>query len=301
MILKQQMDAINRRMEKLEGRKRASRTLSEPGGLRDHANHPLVRSTGPRDHITTPGGQQTGRTRRIKRSVQSRYEALVKAGLLRIKPEDLRERSIKEIVSDRLASGHKLTTIQGVATRNVSPQPGPSHSRDETGTINRKVREVSPKQEESPPPSSRTVREVITAPSAQVERETTPVEVFIVTPDHSPVPAPTATSRLARPATPPDDKSKAPTLGLSRIDDPARDRRDVKRSRSRSRGRSPRRRSRSAERRPPVFCVCHESTTPEVGTRHKQAHLACTEMLRLPEKGRSVSAPARPGSALSHQ
>jgi hypothetical protein len=175
MILKQQMDAINRRMEKLEGRKRASRTLSEPGGFHDHANHPLVRSTGPRDHITKPGGQQTGRTRRTKPSVQNRYEALVKAGLLHLKPEDLRERSIKEIVSNRLASGHKLTTIQGVATRSVSPQPGPSRSRDGGETIDRKVREVSPKQEESPPPSSRTVCEVITAPSAQVERETTPV------------------------------------------------------------------------------------------------------------------------------
>jgi hypothetical protein len=172
-------------MEKLEGRKRASRTLSEPGGLRDHANHPLVRSTGPRDHITTPGGQQTGRSRRSKRSVQNRYEGLVKAGLLHLKSEDLWERSIKEIVGHRLASGHKLTTVQAVATRNVSPQPGPSHGRDEIGTINWKVREVSPKQEESPPPISRTVCEIKIAPSAQVERETTPVEVFIVTPDHS--------------------------------------------------------------------------------------------------------------------
>jgi hypothetical protein len=151
IVLKQQMDAINRRMEKLEGRKRASWTLSEPGGLRDHANHPLVRSTGPRDHITTPGGQQTGRSRKSKRSVQNRYEALVKAGLLHLKSEDLQERSIKEIVSDRLASGHKLTTVQGVATRNASPQPGPSHGQDGIGTINRRVRELSPKQEESPP------------------------------------------------------------------------------------------------------------------------------------------------------
>jgi len=260
IVLQQQMNAINRRMEKLEGRKRASRTLSEPGDLRDHANHPLVRSAGPRDHITTPGGQQTGRSRKHKRSVQSRYEALVNAGLLQIKPEDLRERSIKEIVSDRLASGHKLTAVQGVATRNTSPQPGPSHGQDEVGTINRKVRELSPKREESPPPTSQTERRVIIASPTQPKRETTPVEVFIVTPDRSPVSGPTATSRPARPATPPDDKSKAPTLRLSRIDDSARDRRDVKRSRSRSRrpasrsrGRSPRRRSRSAERRLPVL------------------------------------------------
>ncbi len=203
LILQQQMDAINRRMEKLRGRERAARTLNKPGDFRDHANHPLVRSTGARDHITTPGGQQTGRARRAKRSVQDRYEALVRAGLLRLKPEDLQERTIKEIVSDRLASGHKLTTIQGVATRSSSSQPGPSHSRDGDETIDRKVREVSPKQEKSPPPSNWTVREVIPTPSAQVERKTTPVEVFIVTPDHLPVPPPASTIRLTRPATPP--------------------------------------------------------------------------------------------------
>jgi hypothetical protein len=113
-----QIDAANRLLERARLLQNASQGPSgSVSATRIHGNHSLVRSDEAGDSIVEPGEKLPRRARRNKRaSFKKRLEKLRDSGILDLTEEDLRGRSVREVVRDVLAGDCTLTATPAVAS-----------------------------------------------------------------------------------------------------------------------------------------------------------------------------------------
>jgi hypothetical protein len=167
-ILKQfKIDAANRKLGLVRQEETTGQGPSES------------KSTEGQSHTTVAGTRLSSKVRRAARNGKKRMEQLHHAGLLHLTKEDVRGRTVREVIAEALASGRRardsaISSATSLPPAEQAPPPVPSGTA--SGTDTRPTRDYSPEEAMSIPreTSPVCVRRVVRVATPDRELENTP-------------------------------------------------------------------------------------------------------------------------------
>jgi hypothetical protein len=107
------------------------------------------KSTESQCHTAVTGIQLSSKVRRAARNGKKRVEQLYHAGLLHLTNEDVRGRTVREVIAEALASGRRArnsATSDATGLPSAGQAPPPAHSETTPGTDTRPTRNDPPEE-----------------------------------------------------------------------------------------------------------------------------------------------------------